>query len=78
MQLTIRSAEGAVIYVDLPEDERERTQQLIKFELRDGRGQVLDVLHIQLELTKEKRDTTKQVLDRMASREAPFTRIRIR
>ena len=71
---------GSYLSIDLPymEDDRPHVQKLLKLELLGDGGKIHDTLYVQLEISKGERGTSKEVLDRLASRDAPFTHIEIR
>ena len=75
--LTITVDYAGELRVELDQFPERNQQKLIKLELRDG-PKTYDTLYIQLELSKGEQGTSKEVLDRLANREAPFTHMRIR
>ena len=54
------------------DDERDRIPKLIKLELSNQNGQILDTLYLQLEISKGEQGTSKEVMDRLANRDAPL------
>ena len=76
-ELRIYDGYSEIASINLQAIPRARIQKLFRFELTDG-SELFDTLYIQLEISKGEQDTSKEVIDRLANRDAPFTRMRIR
>jgi len=76
-RLAISVEYAGELQVDLDQFYERNQQKLIKFELRDG-PVIHDTLYIQLEFSKGEQGTSKEVMNRLANRDAPFTHMRIR
>ena len=77
MDLTITDPRtGHYIRIDLPSD-KNYYQTLLQLELVDDRHSY-DTLYIQVEASKKEADVSGEVIARLADRDAPFTRLRLR